>query len=140
MLLNNNIFYSVGEACSTNGDPDDRNKASSEENVLPLELVINKDTKPKENHYDPISTNHRPLDLHHEDVTFSNNKGAYETATSDTVSNNDSDKLYIPKIEPSDMVLNIEAQLRNKNDQNNSTSLENSHVREFQNVHVISID
>lgn len=124
-------FYSPGEACSTSGDPDDTNKVSNEENVLPLELVINKDTKSKENHYDSISTDHRPQNFHHKDVTF-NSEGAYESATNDTVSNNDSDKLYIPKIEPSDVVLNIEAHLKNGNNRNSSASLQNSHVREFQ--------
>lgn len=129
--ISNNNFNFTGEICSTNGDSNDTNKVSGEENVLPLELVINKDTRSKENHYNSISTDHRPSD-HHEDVIF-NDEGAYESNTSDIVSNNDSEKLYIPKIEPSDMVLNIEACLRSENDRNDSTSLQHLHVREYQN-------
>lgn len=116
-----------------NCDPGDTNKASSEDNVLPLELVINKNTKSKEKYYNSISIDNRPPDLRHEDVTkiscFNNNEGAYESTTSNTVSNNDSEKLYIPKIEPSDMVLNIAAHLRNGND---PASLQHLHVRKYQ--------
>jgi len=120
-----------------NGEPNDANKSTSEEIVLPLELVINKDSKSKENHSDSFGTECRLSNPHHDNViTFDNNTEAYNPATNDTVTNNDSSKVYIPKIETHDVVLNIHTHLRNENtseirnkNDDRTTNLQNPHVR-----------
>ncbi|XP_012219491.1 uncharacterized protein [Linepithema humile] len=126
--------------CSMNGEPNDANKSTREEIVLPLELVINKDSKSKENHSDSIGTECRSLNPHHDNVTtFDNNTDAYKPTTNDTVTNDDSGKVYIPKIETHDVVLNIHAHLRNesnseirnKND-DKTASLQNPHDNQVQ--------
>lgn len=118
-----------------NGEPNNTNKSTSEEIMLPLELVINKDSKSKKNHSDSINTECRSLSPHHGNVTtFDNNIEAYKPATNDTATNDDdSGKVYIPKIETHDVVLNIHAHLRNENnseiknkDDGKTTSLQNS--------------
>lgn len=126
------LIFFTDESCSANEDLDDTNKISNEENVLPLELVINKDAKSKENYYNLASAEHRSSSNHcHENGTFNDNKRTYKSITDDMISNNDSGKLYIPKIEPADVVLNIHAQLINKNDQNDSGSSPNQLVRKY---------
>jgi len=110
-----------------NGDSNDTHK-SSEEIVLPLELVINKDSKSKESNSESTSTKRKSaLDLHYENVTFDKD-GVYKFATNDTIINNDSNKLYIPKMETHDTVLDTCSHLKSRND-HNSASLQNPHVR-----------
>lgn len=115
-----------------NKDLNDTNKISNEENApleLPLELVINKDSRTKEISYNSVSTEHRfSSNLCHESVTFDDEEKTYKSTADDTISNNDSNKLYIPTIEPSDMVLNIQVHLNNKDDSANSL---NQHVRKY---------
>lgn len=111
------------ELCSTNRDSNDTHKSSSEEIVLPLELVINKDSKAKESQPDSASVEGRSSDVHYENVAFDKD-GAYKFATNDTITNNDSNKLYIPKIEARDIVSDICSQLKNGND-HDSASLQN---------------
>lgn len=89
---------------------------TNDEIVLPLELVINKDSKSKENHSDSISTEHKSSTPYHDNVaTLNDNTEISEpVTTNDTVTNNDFGKIYIPKIETHDVVLNIHAHLRNE--------------------------
>ncbi|CAL1678409.1 unnamed protein product [Lasius platythorax] len=79
--------------CSMNRDLNDTHKSSSEEIILPLELVINKDSKSKESH-DSTSAEHRSTNLHYENATFDKEE-VYKFSTNDTITNNDSNKLYI---------------------------------------------
>ncbi|XP_072763269.1 uncharacterized protein [Anoplolepis gracilipes] len=104
--------------CSTNRDSNDTHKSSSEEIVLPLELVINKDSKSKDT--DSASVEHRSSDLYYKNVTFDKDK-VYKLATNDTISNNDSNNLYIPKIKTHDIVLDIHSHLKNGNDHNSAS-------------------
>lgn len=91
--------------------------------MLPLELVINKDSKSKENP-DSNSAKCGSSNLY-ENVTFDNNEEAYESVTDDTVTNDDSGEVYIPKIESYNVALNIENHLRNDSDSKNP---QNPHV------------
>lgn len=122
-LLYNN-FNNTEEPHITNGELNDTQNSSSEEIVLPLELVINKDSKSKENRSDSNSKC-RSSNLH-ENITFDNNEETYESVTNDTVIN-DSSKSYIPKIESYNVALNIQNHLRNGND--DSKNLQNPHVK-----------
>jgi len=90
---------------------------------LPLELVINKDSKSKTNCSDSNSAECGSSNLH-ENVTFDKNEEAYESVTNDVVTNDDSGKVYIPKIDPYSVALNIENQLRNDNN-HDSKNLQN---------------
>lgn len=108
-----------------NEELNDTQKSSSEEIVLPLELVINKDSKSKENHPDSNSAKCGSSNLY-ENVTFDNNEETYESVTDDTVTNDDSSEVYIPKIEPYNVALNIENHLRNDSDSKNP---QNPHVK-----------
>lgn len=96
---------------------------------MPLELVINKDSKSKESHPESTAKLRSASDLHshYENVTFDKD-GMYKFATNDMIINNDS-KLYIPKIKTRDIVLDTCSHLKSRNNQN-STSLQNcDHVR-----------
>ncbi|XP_050461376.1 zinc finger protein 611-like isoform X2 [Cataglyphis hispanica] len=109
--------------CSTNGDSNDTHKLSSEEIVLPLELVINKDSKSKESQsLDSTSTECKSSHLHYENVTFDKD-GVYKFAINDTITSNDSNKLYIPEIETRDVVLDTCSNLK-KGDDHNSANLQ----------------
>lgn len=128
-------FNLTGKQCSANGDSSEINKGSNEENLLPLELVINKDCKSKENHYVSNSDELRSSsDLRLEnDLAFNDNGKTDDSETVGTVSNV-SDKVYMPKIEPNDMVLNIQARLINGNERNDSATLQNRSVRKYTDV------
>lgn len=82
--------------------------------MLPLELVINKDSKSKENPSDSNSAKCGSSNLY-ENVTFDNNEETYEYVTDDTLTNDGSGEVYIPKIESYNVALNIENHLRNDN-------------------------
>jgi len=86
--------------------------------MLPLELVINKDSKSKD-HSDSISIKCRLSDTH-KNISFNDNE-ALDI-------NNDTDKVSIPT-ETHNVVQNIRNHLRNEDDYD-SVSLQNSHVRE----------
>ncbi|KYN08716.1 Zinc finger protein 12 [Cyphomyrmex costatus] len=118
----------------------------SEAIVLPLELVINKDSKTKENHLDSNSTECGSLNLY-ENITFDNNEGTYGSVTNDAVTNNtvtneavtnyiitndNSSETYIPRLESYDVALNIENHLRNDND-HNSQNLQNDDQSKLKN-------
>lgn len=94
---------------------------------MPLELVINKDSKSKESHLDSSSTECKSSHLHYENVTFDKD-GVYKFAINDTITSNDSNKSYIPKIETRDVVLDICSHLKNGDD-HNSASLQTPCVR-----------
>ncbi|XP_029176877.1 zinc finger protein 816-like [Nylanderia fulva] len=81
------------ELCSVNRDSNDTHKSSSEEIVLPLELVINKDSKSKKSQ-DSTSVECTSSNLHYDNVTLEK-EGVYKFAPNDTIANNDSNKLYI---------------------------------------------
>ncbi|XP_071650167.1 uncharacterized protein [Temnothorax longispinosus] len=98
-----------------NGDLNDARKSPTEEIVLPLELVINKDSKSKENRSDSNSAKCGSSNRY-ENVTFDNNEEAYESVTNDSNTNDDSSEVYIPKIESYNVALNIENHLRNNSD------------------------
>jgi len=130
----NKNFDKADEPHITNRELNDTQKSPSEEIVLPLELVINKDFKSQESHPDSDSAKYGSSNIY-ENVTFDNNEEAYESVTNDTVTNDNSNKTYIPRIEPYDIALNIQNHLRNDNDRDSKT-LQNSHVK---NVNVILI-
>jgi len=94
--------------------------------MLPLELVINKDSKFKD-HSDSISECR--LSDSHENTSFDNNEAYKSVSINNMGINNDTDKLSIPIIETHNVVQNIRNHLRNEDDYN-SISLQNSHVRE----------
>lgn len=123
-LLYNN-FDNTEEPHITNEELSDTQNSPGEEIVLPLELVINKDSlrKSKENHSDSTSIKCVPSNLY-ENITVHNNEETCESVTNDAVTN-DSSKSYIPKIE-SYNVTNIQNHLRNDND---SKNLQNSHEK-----------
>ncbi|KAG5306669.1 ZNF28 protein, partial [Acromyrmex insinuator] len=108
--------------------------------VLPLELVINKDSKSKENHSDSNFAECGSSNLY-ENITF-DNEGTYGSVTNDTVINNavtndtvtnhtitndNSSETYIPRLESYNVALNIENHLRNEND-HDSQNLQNQYV------------
>ncbi|XP_011866828.1 PREDICTED: zinc finger protein 599-like [Vollenhovia emeryi] len=104
-----------GEPRITNGELNDARKSPSEEIVLPLELVINKDSKSKENRSDSSPAKCGSSKAY-ENAAFDTNEETYGSATNDAAANDDSSKVYIPRIEPYNVALNIENHLRNDND------------------------
>lgn len=91
---------------------------------MPLELVINKDSKSRENCSDSNSAECGSSNLH-ENVTFDKNEEAYESvANDDVVTNDNSGEVCIPKIDPYSVALNIENHLRN-DDNRDSKNLQN---------------
>ncbi|KAL0119968.1 hypothetical protein PUN28_007974 [Cardiocondyla obscurior] len=105
----------IEEPSIKNGELNNAQKTSNEEIVLPLELVINKESKSKESNSDSNSATcgSSSLDLS-ENVTVDNNDETYECITiDDSVTDDDSNKVYIPKIEHYNIALNIENHLRN---------------------------
>lgn len=90
---------------------------------MPLELVINKDAKSRENCSDSNSAECGSSNLH-ENVTFDKNEEAYESVANNVATNDDSSEVYIPKIDPYSVALNIENQLRNDNN-HDSKNLQN---------------
>lgn len=89
---------------------------ANEEIVLPLELVINKDSKQKVN-YVQYSSNDclNIVDSYREEVTFDIRK-VYEEPTESLNNDNICNESYVPKIEPSEVVLNSRAHLDNDAD------------------------
>ncbi|XP_012527020.2 zinc finger protein 83 [Monomorium pharaonis] len=108
-----------------------RKGSSGQEIVLPLELVIHKDSKSKEDY--PIDSNSAKSESpnHYENTTFENNEETYESTASgsSTTTNNDSNKSYIPRIEPYNVVLNIQNHLRNDSDRDLKDPQKNPHVK-----------
>lgn len=105
----------------------DERKSPSEEIVLPLELVINKDSKSKENRSDSSSAECGSSNVYRND-TFDNHEESYDAVTNDAVTNDNSSEVYIPRIEPYNVVLNIENHLRNDNDRD-SNNPQNPYIK-----------
>ncbi|KAL6254919.1 hypothetical protein P5V15_014261 [Pogonomyrmex californicus] len=125
-----NIQDYLTEPCITNENLNDihnpvNDSSANEEIILPLELVINKDSKSKENCSDSNLIKHGSSKLY-EKSAFDNDEEICESITNDAVTNNDSSKLCIPKIEPYNVILNIQTHLRNENDCD-SKNLQNPH-------------
>jgi len=111
----------------------------SHEVILPLELVINKDSKSKENHSDSNFAEYGSSSLY-ENITFDNNEGTYgsvavtndavtnDTVINHTVTNDNSSETYIPRLESYNVALNIENHLRNDTD-HDSQNLQNQYEK-----------
>lgn len=143
----NKTFDNAEEPHIVNEEQSDTRILSHEVVVLPLELVINKDSKSKENHSDSNFAECGSSNLY-ENITFENNEGTYgsvtddavtnDTVTNDTVTNHavtndNSSETYIPRLESYNVALNIENHLRNDND---SQNLQNQYVK---NVDIVLI-
>ncbi|KAG7211789.1 hypothetical protein KM043_011023 [Ampulex compressa] len=92
-----------------------KNSVPPEEIVLPLELVINKDPKPRQNYFELTSDDcTTEIQEHNNGINF---ESGQETQKSRAANANidGTNKLYIPKLEPFDMVLNIHAHLNDTN-------------------------
>ncbi|XP_011699387.1 PREDICTED: zinc finger protein 808-like isoform X1 [Wasmannia auropunctata] len=119
-------YLNAEEPHVTNGElSQDTRKSSSEEIVLPLELVINKDSKSKESHSDSNSAEGGSSSLYESIERFDSNEETYETVTNDTVTNDNSSEAYIPRIESYDVELSIQNHLRNDNNCDNSKNPQN---------------
>ncbi|PBC25124.1 Zinc finger protein [Apis cerana cerana] len=99
--------------------------------ILPLELVINKDSKLKTNNFEPISTDYiNNYELYREDIinkTKEINKSSTNIKNSDTLNN-----LHISNIETNNALLNVYPHLSN----NIVKSSSNNKVTEICNVEI----
>ncbi|XP_020300113.1 zinc finger protein 391-like [Pseudomyrmex gracilis] len=106
------------------GNPNRVNAVTGEEIALPLELVIHKDPKFTEISSKSTSFENRSSDHYQKSDISDENQKIHETPN-ETVTTNENDRIYIPKIETRDVVLNIEAHLRDESN-HNLLSLKNS--------------
>ncbi|XP_025993364.1 zinc finger protein 260 isoform X2 [Solenopsis invicta] len=111
-----------------NGELNGAQKSPDEEIVLPLELVINKDFKSKEDSSVNLNSAESGSDIY-ENTTFDNNEESYESVTNDAITTDKSSQTYIPRIESYDVALNIQNHLRSDSDCDLKDS-QNPHVKD----------
>ncbi|XP_017791991.1 PREDICTED: zinc finger protein 184-like [Habropoda laboriosa] len=88
-------------------------KNDTDKEVLPLELVINKDSKLKSNNFELISIDYiNNYELYCGDI-FNKTKEIYKSCITDIKNNDISKKLYISNIESNNILLNVYPHLSN---------------------------